>query len=136
MIDDEQDSYIQACRTVEALTEHALAQREKAKAAEDVLCAVQLWYEKGDDAKLEQAWREYQACSQKEEDASFWVQLLRDSANRPTAIRISEKEFKNDPAMAIRAAKNVPHVTVTNGAGQVRMVIVRQRTDLEDTEES
>lgn len=141
MTDSEWDSYIQVCKTIEqgarARTEHIVAQQEKERAAEAVLCAVQLWYERGDDTKLSQAWEAYRACSQKEQDAGLWVQLLRESSSATSdALVISEDAFKRDPAEALKAAKNVPHVTVKNALGQVRMVIVRQRTNLEDKEES
>jgi len=45
-------------------------------------------------------------------------------------LRISEQEFRRDPAHAIRAAKNAP-VEIVRENGSVRMVIVRQRKRLD-----
>jgi hypothetical protein len=46
-------------------------------------------------------------------------------------LRISEQEFRRDPAHAMRAAKNAP-VEIVREDGSVRMVIVRQRKPLDE----
>jgi hypothetical protein len=45
-------------------------------------------------------------------------------------LRVSEQDFRLDPARAVRAAQNAP-VEVIRDDGSVRMVIVRQRKPLD-----